>query len=66
MAENTTGNSSLIVADIFKRRDIEKVEKIFSEYFIIEKKDVITFNAKHALNLDKPRVEKVISKISTN
>jgi hypothetical protein len=34
--------------------------------FTINKKEIITFNVKHAMQLDKPRVEKLIASISTN
>ena len=30
------------------------------EYFTIEKKEIITFNVNHAMNLDKPRIEKIV------
>jgi hypothetical protein len=35
-----------------------------SHGFNINKKEIITFNVKHALQLDKPRVEKLIGGIS--
>lgn len=53
---------SFVIADLFEKKDIERIENnIFKEQnFFIEKKDVITFNVKHAMNLDKPRVEKIV------
>lgn len=54
-----TGN--VVIADIFERKDVEKYEEKFKEYFSIEKKEVITFNVKHAMNLDTPRIEKIVN-----
>lgn len=59
-------NGNLIVADIFEKKDIEKYEQKFKEYFNIEKKEVITFNVKHAMDLDKQRVEKIVNQVSNS
>ena len=56
-----------MIADIFDKNEIEMIEANFSDQgFKIHKKEVITFNVKHAMQLDKPRVEKYIGLISTN
>ena len=54
--------SSLIIADAFEKTDIELIEAKFTKEhdFAIHKKEVITFNVKHAMQLDKPRIEKLI------
>jgi hypothetical protein len=50
-------NSSLVIADIFHKQSLLSLEKIFSDHkFVMHKKEVITFNVKHALNLDRARV----------
>lgn len=59
-------NGNFIVCDIFAKRNIEKIESKFKEYFYIEKKEVITINVKHAMNLDRQRIEKIIKSISGN
>lgn len=46
---------------------MEKTEQVFQEAgYKVEKKDVLTFNVKHAMNLDKPRLERLIQSISEN
>ncbi len=54
---------SFIIADIFDKNEGEKarLENLMKDYFKIEKKEVITFNVKHAMSLDKPRIEKIIT-----
>jgi hypothetical protein len=60
-------SSSIVIADVFAKSEIEGYEKTFgSSGFKIQKKEVITFNVKHAMQLDKPRVEKYINLISMN
>ena len=60
-------SSSLVIADIFEKQDIEKIERSFINHgYSLHKKEVITFNVKHAMQLDKPRVEKIISNITSN
>lgn len=49
-----------VIADVFEKSEIETIEAKFSSIFTIQKKEVITFNVKHAMQLDKPRVEKMI------
>lgn len=52
----------LVIADVFEKSTLEKVENRFAELgFAISKKEVITFNVKHAMQLDKPRIEKMIT-----
>ncbi len=62
MLDDKSG-SSFVIADSFEKSDIAEIEKKFTQdnEFIISKKEVITFNVKHAMQLDKPRVEKMIS-----
>jgi len=56
-----------VIADIFEKAEIEEIEREYvNSGFKIHKKEVITFNVKHAMQLDKSRVEKYISLISTN
>ena len=56
-----------VIGDIFDKSQIPELESLFLTHgFNINKKEIITFNVKHALQLDKPRVEKLISSISTN
>lgn len=55
---------SFIICDIFNKRDIENTETLFKHYFEIEKKEVITINVKHAMSLDKPRIEKIVKSLS--
>lgn len=52
-------NGSFVIADIFDKKDTDRLESIFKEYFIIEKKEIITINVKHAMNLDKTRIDKI-------
>lgn len=60
-------SASLVIADIFDKQEIDSVEQAYLEAgFTINKKEVITFNVKYAMQLDKPRVEKYINLISTN
>lgn len=55
-----------MIADIFDKRDIEKTENLFKELFIVDKKEVLTINVKHAMKLDKPRIERLVQSISEN
>ena len=56
-----------VIGDIFDKSQIPELESLFLRHgFTINKKEIITFNVKHALQLDKPRVEKLIASISTN
>lgn len=56
-----------MIADAFERTDIERIETGFADAgFLVQKKEVITFMVKHAMQLDKSRVEKMISQISSN
>jgi hypothetical protein len=57
-------SGSFVIADIFNKKDIDNIESKFRDYFAIEKKEVITINVKHAMNLDKPRIEKIIHSLS--
>ena len=54
---------SFILADIFEKKETEqtRLEAMMKEYFTIEKKEIITINVKHAMNLDKPRIEKIVN-----
>lgn len=56
-------DGSLVIADAFDKKDTEKIEAKFTKDhgLTIQKKEVITFNVKHAMQLDKPRIEKMIS-----
>ncbi len=50
-----------MIADIFEKKDVEKMEALMiNEHYFIEKKEVLTINVKHAMNLDKPRIEKLV------
>ncbi len=42
---------SLVIADLFEKNDLERVEAKFTHDhdFFIHKKEVITFNVKHAM-----------------
>ena len=54
-------HSSLVIADLFPKQSLASLEKIFvDQKFVMHKKEVITFNVKHALNLDRPRVQKLL------
>lgn len=55
-----------VIADVFDKTETETIEAKFSSIFTIQKKEVITFNVKHAMQLDKPRVEKMIGQLSGN
>ena len=56
-----------VIGDIFDKSQIPELESLFLGHgFTINKKEIITFNVKHAMQLDKPRVEKLIASISTN
>jgi hypothetical protein len=60
-------SSSFVIADIFDKRDLGNLEQTFSDHgFSIHKKEVITFNVKHAIQLDKPRIDKIVNSISQN
>ena len=55
-------HSSLVIADLFPKAALPSLEALFtSSNFLVHKKEVITFNVKHALNLDKPRVAKILA-----
>ena len=55
-------HSSLVITDLFPKAALPSLERLFSSaHFSVHKKEVITFNVKHALNLDKPRVSKLLS-----
>lgn len=57
-------NGNFIIADVFDKKDSEKIESLMKEYFIVEKKESITINVKHAMNLDKERVENIVSSMT--
>jgi hypothetical protein len=57
-------NGTFIVADIFDKKQVDSMESLFQEYFIIEKKEVITFNVKHAIILGHDRTDKIVSSLS--
>lgn len=62
LADNPT--ASFVIADSFDKNEIANIEKKLSaddNGFVISKKEVITFNVKHSMQLDKPRIEKMIS-----
>lgn len=44
-------NGSLVIADAFEKSEIEAIERKFSKDngLFIQKKEVITFNVKHAM-----------------
>jgi hypothetical protein len=50
-----------VIADIFEKGDVATFESELEQRFRIVGKENITLNVKHALNLDKTRVEKIIS-----
>ncbi len=57
-------SASFVIADSFYKNEVANIEsKFISEEngFVISKKEVITFNVKHSMQLDKPRIEKMIS-----
>lgn len=57
-------SASFVIADSFDKNEIANIESKFSSEengFVISKKEVITFNVKHSMQLDKPRIEKMIS-----
>jgi|LauGreDrversion4_2_1035121.scaffolds.fasta_scaffold1367176_1 hypothetical protein len=56
---------SLVIVDSFEKSELQKFENKFTQdhEFFIHKKEVITFNVKHAMQLDKPKIEKLIQKI---
>lgn len=41
-----------VIADIFYKKDIKKLEKMFKKHFNIDKKEILTCNVKHAMTLD--------------
>jgi len=56
-----------VIADAFENDDIERLEQTFEEGgFRVHKKEVLNFNVKHAMQLDKPRVQKLIASITSN
>jgi hypothetical protein len=59
---------SIVIVDAFDKADIERVEAGFTKdtELQIQKKEVITFGVKHAMQLDKPRVERLIQKLTSN
>ena len=62
LAENV--NASLVIADSFDKSEVAAIESKLATIengFVISKKEVITFNVKHSMQLDKPRIEKMIS-----
>ncbi|CDW89709.1 UNKNOWN [Stylonychia lemnae] len=59
-------NGNFVIVDIFEKKEVKNIEKIMKHFFMIEKREIITINVKHAMNLDKPRVEKMISKFITD
>ena len=58
--------ASLVIADSFEKSEVSKLENSFTmdHNFVISKKEVITFNVKHSMQLDKPRIEKMISNMA--
>lgn len=58
MEEEPSG--TFVVADIFDRSQIERIEKLMRTYFKIEKKELTTINVKCAMSLDKPRIEGIV------
>ena len=42
-------NGSFVIADIFYKDNVDYFESLFNQYFQIQKKEVITFNVKHAM-----------------
>jgi len=61
-----TNSGKLIIADFFENTQIKTVESLLKKHFFIEKKEQITFQVKHAMSLDKPRIDKIASKITKN
>ena len=62
LAENA--NASFVIADSFDKSEVAAIESKLASIengFVISKKEVITFNVKHSMQLDKPRIEKMIS-----
>eukprot|EP00347_Sterkiella_histriomuscorum_P016166 403354232 len=60
-------NGSVIIVDIFYKKDLERMETIFKDaLYQIEKKEILTINVKHSMNLDKSRSERLIQTISEN
>ena len=62
LAENA--NASFVIADSFDKSEVATIESKLASLengFVISKKEVITFNVKHSMQLDKPRIEKMIS-----
>lgn len=62
LAENA--NASFVIADSFDKNEVGAIESKLASIengFVISKKEVITFNVKHSMQLDKPRIEKMIS-----
>eukprot|EP00347_Sterkiella_histriomuscorum_P022129 403331581 len=59
-------NGSLVIADIFDKQTLPEIERLFSSLYRIDRQESITINVKHSMNLDKPRIEKLINSISEN
>ena len=51
---------SFIIADIFNKKEVKETEILLRKYFHIEKKEIITVNVKYAMQLDMPRIDKLI------
>lgn len=58
--------ASFVIADSFEKGEVSRIESKFTaeNNFVISKKEVITFNVKHSMQLDKPRIEKMISNLA--
>ncbi len=56
-----------MIADAFEKSEIQSMEQTFKDKgFLIHKKEVLNFNIKHAMQLDKPRVSKLIASMTSN
>lgn len=42
-----------VLCDMFNKEELPELEELLQKYFIIDKKEVITVNVKHAMSLDK-------------
>lgn len=61
---NDNPAASFVIADSFDKSEVASIESRLAcedNGFVISKKEVITFNVKHSMQLDKPRIEKMIS-----
>jgi hypothetical protein len=47
----------LVIADIFDKKDVPEIESEMKKLFRIRKKDSYTFEVRHALSLDAPRLD---------